>query len=255
MTERAYPKPHVKLLYSKSAGRCNFPACPNLCVEEDLATGEIYNSGEIAHIEGVAPKSLRHNPKLEKKQRDAYNNWILLCRNHHPIIDIDSQVIEDVYSIETLRNWKLDLEKRVFSSIENAMPSVTSLELDFLTNLLLSKADIPTNEFSLLSPEEKLKKNGLTEYVKRLLETGLGKAREVEEYITHLEKISFGFAERLRATFIEEYRNLIQKNFEGDALFVALWNFACKNSSVSTQRAAGLAILVYFFEKCEVFKK
>jgi hypothetical protein len=42
---------------------------------------------------------------------------------------------------------------------------------------------------------------------------------------------------------------------EGDALFYELWNFSSDYSPDFGIRAAGLSVLTYFFDKCEVFEK
>lgn len=53
-----------------------------------------------------------------------------------------------------------------------------------------------------------------------------------------------------------EYERL--KNAElmsGDELFNGLLDFASLGATDFKQRAAGLTVLVYLFEKCEVFEK
>lgn len=45
--------------------------------------------GEICHIEGEKPGSARYNDMMSNKQRNDFDNLILLCRNHHKEVDTD----------------------------------------------------------------------------------------------------------------------------------------------------------------------
>jgi len=55
--------------------------------------------------------------------------------------------------------------------------------------------------------------------------------------------------------FIEKYTALKKEDNEPISIFNALWDFACNYEADYNYRSAGLAIIVYFFEKCEVFEK
>jgi hypothetical protein len=255
--KRKYPMGDVKLLYSRSMGKCGYPACPKICVEEDLSTGEIYNSGQIAHIEGVAKKSARHNPNLSLEDRDAYPNWILMCGDHHPRIDAEGRRVEITYTTEVIRKWKRELETRLVAQTQQVMPNVTSLELDFITKYLLLDP-VPSgmdSSFVLLAVKAKIAKNKLSAYVESLLEIGIAKAPEVSDFVNRMEGMNSGFAESLRAGFVAKYAEFHTKGYREDALFEALRDYACQGSADTGRRAAGLAVLSYYFELCEVFEK
>ncbi len=87
------------------------------------------------------------------------------------------------------------------------------------------------------------------------LTMGLGKVREVGDYVEQMDPILPDFAERLKAGFIAEYRTQRASGVEGDALFEALRRFAAGRRPDFRYQAAGLAVLVYLFEKCEVFEQ
>ncbi len=64
------------------------------------------------------------------------------------------------------------------------------------------------------------------------------------------------FGERLKQGFVLEYKKLKNDNkLIGDELFDGLLDFASGKSNDFRVRAAGLAVLVYLFEACEVFEK
>ena len=63
--------------------------------------------GEMCHIEGVGKKALRYNADLPPEHRDAYDNLILLCSNHHVIIDHDAEK----YTVAELKRMKTEHER------------------------------------------------------------------------------------------------------------------------------------------------
>jgi hypothetical protein len=62
----------------------------------------------MCHIEGVGKKALRYNKSLTREERDAYENLILLCKNHHAIIDHD----EIKYTVAELKRMKAEHERQ-----------------------------------------------------------------------------------------------------------------------------------------------
>ena len=76
-------QPTVKRLFALSGNRCAFPDCPTRLVDQD--TGTIL--GEICHIKGEKPTAARYDPDQDNEARHGFDNLILMCRNHHKIID------------------------------------------------------------------------------------------------------------------------------------------------------------------------
>lgn len=92
----------VKRLFARSLNRCAFPGCNSMIVDDESDA----MLGEMCHIEGIGKKALRHNKLLTKEERDAYSNLILLCSNHHKVIDHDKS-----HTVESLRKMKAEHEK------------------------------------------------------------------------------------------------------------------------------------------------
>jgi hypothetical protein len=106
----------AKILWANSAGRCAFPGCQcRLCTDE-AAKAAPYTIGEMAHICGEKPGASRHDGTLTEKQRDDYANLILLCPNHHTLIDKPENLKK--YSVETLHKMKSDHEGYVNGRLE-----------------------------------------------------------------------------------------------------------------------------------------
>lgn len=140
-------------------------------------------------------------------------------------------------------------------SLAAGMSRVTFDELRVVTkHLSRTKAEAGVN-FKLLDPDAKLVKNGLTESTRELLVLGLSKARLVEEYVDSVARFSPHFPNDLTESFVVEYRRLSDSGLQGDELFHRIAQIACGVEPGEQYQAAGLAVLTYLFEKCDVFEK
>lgn len=251
MTSRKYPLPDVKLLWGRSAARCNEPSCRIVCVADATATEKDAIFGKIAHIFAHSDDGPRANPSLTPQQRDCYDNWILLCSNHHDVIDKQP----DSFPAKTLLTWKADHESWVHDSLGTAMPSVSFAELEIVTKAILTNPSAPTDNFSVIPPKEKLARNSLSPKVEQLVLMGMVKAREVESFVRDISKSYQSFPEQMANGFSAKYRELQGDGLSGDSLFEALHEFAAGGRKDFAYQSAGLAVLVYLFEKCEVFER
>ena len=106
----------IKILWANAAGRCAFSDCGEKLCTSDVGDATSHTIGEMAHIRGERPGSNRHDPSQTPAERDAYENLILLCPNHHTLIDRPEN--EDRYSIEFLQVMKAEHEKFVSGKLE-----------------------------------------------------------------------------------------------------------------------------------------
>ena len=119
ITEKA-----IKLLWANAAGRCSFTGCEVRLTIEQVANVTPYTLGEMAHIKGEKPGSNRHDKSQTNEERNGYENLILLCPNHHTLIDKPEN--EEIYSADILIEMKImhennvskRLEAKGFSSVE-----------------------------------------------------------------------------------------------------------------------------------------
>lgn len=65
--------------------------CRAISIDPENEDGKGYHIGEQAHIAGENPGSARHNPDLDSKIVNSYENLILLCPSCHKIIDKDEK--------------------------------------------------------------------------------------------------------------------------------------------------------------------
>ena len=96
--KRLEPKNGVtRQLYLKSGNQCAYPGC-----ETVLMTNEGTMIGRICHIEAALPDGKRFNEAMTNEERRSYDNLLLLCGDHHTIIDDDS----GKYTVGKLRQIK-----------------------------------------------------------------------------------------------------------------------------------------------------
>lgn len=114
----AKPKPKARApipewialrLWVKAAGRCQFNGC-NEDVYTEKLTLKKQKLGEIAHIVAAEKDGPRGDDPLPMKDRNKFDNLMLVCRPHHK--HFDHQYVAD-YPADLLRKWKKEHEKRV----------------------------------------------------------------------------------------------------------------------------------------------
>lgn len=248
--QRSYADKDIKLLWGLAAARCSHPECRVECVVEGTDFDRPVIFGKIAHIVGHSDDGPRGDPSYPKELRSKYENLILLCGNHHDVIDGQ----DSTFTIVELRHWKSEHEQWVRTSLAQEMPSIGFPELEIVAKGILSKPMMPVEDLKLTPPAEKMERNKISRDNHFLVSMGLSKASEVDDYVSHIALIDDMFPERLKSGFLDEYQKQRSQNIEGDELFSLMHQFASGNGNDFKRKAAGLAILVYLFEKCEVFE-
>jgi hypothetical protein len=106
----------IKILWGNAAGRCSFTDCQCRLCTQDAGASAPYTLGEMAHICGEKPGANRHDQSQTPEERDGYDNLILLCPNHHTLIDKTEN--EKRYGVAELKRMKSDHEKFVSERLE-----------------------------------------------------------------------------------------------------------------------------------------
>ncbi len=208
--------------------------------------------GEAAHIVGERPESARHDESLSEEQRNHYDNLIYLCRDHHA--QIDKQEAE--FPVDRLHQIKTEHVIKVREAMTEAFASVGFPELEEATSWVIQvQPGEATRDFSLIAPEDKLKKNDLGNGSRKVVTMGLSLAQEVGAYVQSVAQTDSDFPERLKVGFLNEYYRLKKEGHGGDMLFDLMCRFAQRGFREQAKKSAGLAVLSYLFEACEVFEK
>lgn len=233
-------------LHTKSGNRCAM--CKTILVETNKDSSPCI--GENAHIYGEKTGAARYDASKPDSFVNSEANLIFLCCNCHKKIDTESEA----YPAEELFKLKEKHEKWVVEQLEQGVISYTFAELEVLANYLIRsyKSTCLSPSYSLLKIDEKIKKNSLQEF-QQYITMGLSSSAIIEDYLNRHPDTSF--PAKLTTIMAQKYRELKGQNKNSDDIFSELWDFASGNNSEFHYKAAGLGILTYFFEKCEVFEK
>lgn len=107
----------IKILWSNAAGRCSFTDCGKKLSIAQAACAAPYILGEMAHIKGRNKGSNRYDEAQTNQQRDRYENLILLCPNHHALIDRPEN--EAIYTTDVLLKMKIDHESEISRRLDS----------------------------------------------------------------------------------------------------------------------------------------
>lgn len=89
------------IIWGQFAGRCAI--CREKVIHEN-ESGDKSLYGEVAHIIGEKEGSNRFTSRVDLEYRNSEENLILLCANHHTLIDKEEN--EEEYSVEKLHQIK-----------------------------------------------------------------------------------------------------------------------------------------------------
>lgn len=78
-----------QLLWAKSAGRCHY--CNKLLIGDLVSGNAKLNRALVAHIVSAKPNGPRGDPERSPKLVDDIGNLMLLCHEHHRLIDVEEE--------------------------------------------------------------------------------------------------------------------------------------------------------------------
>ena len=238
------------LLAFRSGGVCAFPKCGKHLTYEAKGGQDTYVA-EAAHIRGEKPNAARYDASMTDDERDCVHNLIFMCTDHHTIID----KVEADWPTDTLRELKAAHETQVRQTMEDAFADVEFPELERSISWVTSQVPVANGSFDLVAPDEKIKKNAQTNGSRHIIAAGMMSRSTVAAYVEAETQLDADFPERLKAGFLAEYYSLRAKGHQGDELFELMCSFAQRGLRNHADRTAGIAVLIYLFEICDVFEK
>jgi hypothetical protein len=177
-SSRSYSDRTLKILWGRAAGRCAVADCRMEIYLDATELDPMVPIGEIAHIEAASDKGPRANPGLTKKERDEYENLIILCSNCHKRFDGQKKST----TVEMVLKIKSDHEAWVRSSLPergrsttgwvpllihgqqliDSQVAITAISPDFAaTNPFLLEADPQKETWSVIHEKFKASIDGL----------------------------------------------------------------------------------------------
>lgn len=233
----------------------NGPFCPH-CKKQLIYTvaredQENTNVADICHILPHGQKGPRADATKARKARNLSKNLLVLCKSCHKVVDDDPATFTTSRLLELKAAHIAWLQHRLVSAIGR----VSFAELEAVTRGLLATAAPPVRDMMSLPPMEKIQRNSLGARSIERIKIGMSRIRDVEGFIQQEAVRNDVFPERLKAGFLAEYQRLWGYGLRGDSLFAALHDFASGGQTTDFDRlAAGLAVLTYLFDRCEVFE-
>jgi hypothetical protein len=169
----------------------------------------------------------------------------------HPTIEVA------VFGEAEMRKVVMRLELHQLEDLFGVVPSGRTLEkLDFASLrpvLMAIQRSPPDAEPPLTAPSRlKLQNNALSEDAVALLRQGRRREKLVEDFFDAWPDPSFG--EDIAQGFRTRYQSLKAVGLGPDQIFCQLQAFAGGMDGEPSHQGAVLAILSYFFERCDIFE-
>jgi len=139
---RKLTEPTRRIVWAKSAGRCQFRNCNIPLIGHLVAGNRGANKGYVAHIIADSPSGPRGDKVLSEKLENDPDNVMLLCDPCHREIDKENP---DKYSAELLRGMKREHEEWV-QTVLSAGPESRSHILQFSATIGTNRTAIPIDE-------------------------------------------------------------------------------------------------------------
>lgn len=257
---RSYQDRDLKLLFGKASMYCAFPDCRARLLAKATDKDDEAVLAQIAHIVAHSDTGPRANPSFPKDQRDKYPNLVLMCAHHHGLVDEQ----DSEYTVEQLQAWKDELEAWVEERLTEGMRGIQFAELEVVCKAIINNTDgLSSTGLTAVPPADKMAHNDLTSVTAYRMTLGLMQAPQVAAFLQEIAtRIDPLFPKRIRQGFVSEYEALKAKGVTGDALFVAMHDFASDGASPPSAdgaerfdlKSASLAVLCHLFEVCDVFE-
>lgn len=162
-----------KRLWALSAGRCA------ICKKELTGTNKL-NIGQECHIISSKPFGPRYVPDLE--DYNDYDNFILLCANHHREIDTNVKS----YSVDKLKQIKKEHEKSVANFLRKQNKAFAVL-VKVNSGITLSNMVFGCNSWTIMKEIN----NSFVERISMELDELIGNMMNLREILDLQDKMEF----------------------------------------------------------------
>ena len=154
-------------LWAVSGGRCEM--C-NRLLYQDLVFGHDANFGEMAHIHAVSENGPRYKYGMSKDDKNNIDNLMLLCAEHHHMIDTHPEDFADGLLIRKKKNHEDRIRQLTEIPSEQSCRIVTYFSnIDnhavFSSDRLLREAVMLSGRVPMQEPTINLSEDSITKYV------------------------------------------------------------------------------------------
>lgn len=254
MTDTTTPlrTPVKGVVYGQSGSRCMNPDC-RVSIVSNNGKSDVWNF-DAAHICGEQPGAERHDAAMSETARNSAANLLALCGTCHGMIDKPGA--SSVYTTAMLLEWKGLRSREIDDRVSRKVLDVGFAELHRVVRILATGNLPPDADMTvdLVTPDVKLRVNGLSGAVRSQVQQGLSRASEVRRYLDHERRLQPDIVEVVRSAIVSEYRSGAERS-AGDALFRLVWDNVAAGLCADADRAAALVVVCYFFETCDIFER
>lgn len=152
---RQYTPTTVKRLHLLSGNQCAMPECTRLLIASD---GETVIS-KICHIEAASVDGPRYNVSMTDDDRRHFNNLILLCDEHHSMVD--NKANEALYPVSLLKEWKRNHESKLLHKKITSNYSLLRLAIDAIAGVDFGESDDQNTVPASFNIEDKISYNAI----------------------------------------------------------------------------------------------
>ncbi len=153
---RSIKPSHQKILFGISGNQCAHPDCHRLLIIDDGTT----IVGKICHIEAASEGGPRYNHNMTDDERRHFNNLIVLCDEHHSVIDNPEN--EKDYPVPLLREWKKQHEDKYKNARLRENPRLIIQAIDAISAISFEEgSDVTHEKTTAFDIEPKIKHNAI----------------------------------------------------------------------------------------------
>ena len=237
-----------------------------------------YRVSDKTVFQCYAPKATKLD-KLQAKVDEDFNgavaHWGTRMQNwsfvHNDDDGLPADAIQQIADLGTA-NPQVNLGQMGYPELFEITMSLTPLQLEDLFGPAPTQRTLALLDFEALRPvvmliqrvdpddnpplaapsASKLKANDLSDDAAELLRQGRRRERLVEDFFNQFPDPNFG--EEIAQGFRERYQELKDQDLPADSIFMELQRFAGGMTGTPQHQAAVLAVMSYFFERCDIFE-
>ncbi len=266
---RQYKPTTIRRLDMLSGYQCAEPNCHKSLIAED---GQSIIS-KICHIEAASKNGPRWNANMNDDERRDFSNLILLCDEHHTIID--NKENESKFTVSILKKWKAEHEAKILKLIsENSIfiknPSALNTIIGFIGSRIFENS-ITTEALNAPNPENKILHNNVILFKPIIEEYAVyqGKLNKLYKEIEKEGSTKKEFVlQNIKAIYLKEkgkYKDIDEIRLKADIIIEnvenELWNIIDKSTNknldlpIEAIKISLLIVMVDAFMRCNILEE
>lgn len=266
---RQYKPTTIRRLDKLSGNECAEPTCIKKLIAED---GQSIIS-KICHIEAASKNGPRWNGKMTDEERRDFSNLILLCDEHHTIIDNKDNELK--FPVSLLKKWKTEHEDKILklnsgNSILIKYPSALNVIIGFIGSRIFEN-EIITEPSNAPDTEDKILYNNVVLFKPRIQEYAAyqGKLNKLYEEIEKQGSTKKEFVlQNIKTIYLKEkgkFSNIDEIRANADSIIESveneLWKILDNSSNpnldlpIEAIKISLLIVMVDAFMRCNILEE